>query len=137
MLIPNVIRPAETWRDPRHRRGLASELAAARYLEARGWTIEAHRFRWGHHDIDLIARQGPLVAFVEVKGRRSGSAFGAGRESIGWRKRRILRLAASVWVARHGSGADLYRNDVIEAVWTDDGFPQIIHIPDAWRDVEK
>lgn len=137
MMIPNVIRPLEAWRDPRHRRGLASELAAARYLEARGWTIAAHRFRWGHHDIDLIARQGHLVAFIEVKGRRAGSAFGPGRESVGWRKRRVLRLAAQIWAARHGRGADLYRNDLIEVSWPDAGFPHVVHIPDAWRDVEK
>ncbi len=137
MLIPNVIRPADQWRDPRHRRGLASELAAARHLEALGWAIMAHRFRWGHHDIDLIARRGNLVAFIEVKGRQAGGRFGTGRESIGWKKRRVLQLAAQLWVIRHGCRADLYRYDVIEVEWPEAGFPQIIHIQDAWRGVEK
>ena len=137
MLIPNVIRPAEQWRDPRHRRGLAGELAAARDLESRGWTIAAHRFRWGHHDIDLIARQGDLVAFIEVKGRRDGSPFGHGREAVGWKKRRTLELVALLWVARHGCPVDRYRYDVMEVVWGEGSFPHVVHIEDAWRSVGR
>ncbi len=137
MLIPNVIRPAHEWRDPRHRRGLASELAASQDLESRGWTILAHRFRWGHHDIDLIARRGSLLVFVEVKGRQEGGQFGTGRESVGWKKRRVVELVAQLWVARHGSASDQYRFDVMEVTWADAGFPHVVHIEDAWRSVRK
>src|SRR5256885_12576809 len=63
------------WTDERHRRGIAGEEQAIRYLLSRGCTIVAHRFRVGHTEIDLIARQGDLVTFVEVKTRR-GEAFG-------------------------------------------------------------
>src|SRR5439155_602941 len=41
-----------------------------RYLQSQGWVIAAHRFRVGHTEIDLVARRGHLVAFVEVKARR-------------------------------------------------------------------
>ena len=51
------------------------------YLTSCGWLIEAHRFRWGRHDLDLVARRGPLVAFVEVKTRGS-TGFGAPIESV-------------------------------------------------------
>src|SRR3989449_8675321 len=71
--------PAE-WTDERHKRGLAGEEQAIQYLLARGWHIVAHRFRVGHTEIDLIARQGSLVAFVEVKARR-GNAFGSPPEA--------------------------------------------------------
>src|SRR2546428_10155150 len=64
--------PAE-WTDERHKRGLAGEEQAIQYLLARGWHIVAHRFRVGHTEIDLIARQGSLVAFVEVKARRGNA----------------------------------------------------------------
>ena len=50
--------PLRTWKDPRHRRGLAGERAAISYLLRNGWSIEAHRFRLGHHDLDLVARKG-------------------------------------------------------------------------------
>ncbi|MGE0442000.1 MAG: YraN family protein [Gemmatimonadales bacterium] len=138
MLIANVVRPAGEWRDPRHRRGLAGELAAARYLIANGWSIEAHRFRVGHHDLDLIARQRDLVAFIEVK-TRSPSRFGDGREAVGARKRAILELVAAVWLARRGRAGERYRFDVMLVGRGPVGstFPQVAHIPDAWRRVEK
>src|SRR3989442_1482848 len=68
------------WTDERHRRGIAGEEQAIRYLLSRGCTIVAHRFRVGHTEIDLIARQGDLVTFVEVKTRR-GTAFGSPLEA--------------------------------------------------------
>src|SRR2546428_4192724 len=78
--------PAE-WTDERHKRGLAGEQQAIQYLLSRGWHIVAHRFRVGHTDIDLIVRQGSLVAFVEVKARR-GDAFGSPLEAVTGAKRR-------------------------------------------------
>ena len=134
--MPNVVRPAHEWRDPRHRRGLAGELAAAKYLDSHGWLIEAHRFRFGQHDLDLIARRGRLVAFVEVKARL-GNGFGSGAESIGWRKRQVLALVAELWVVRRGQPSDQYRFDVIEVTWPAGTFPHVVHIEDAWRGVGK
>ena len=130
---PPIAVPA-SWRDPRHRFGLAGELEAIRYLETHGWTLEAHRFRLGHHDIDLVMRRGVLVAFVEVKTRRS-DRFGSGLEAVGWRKRRDLTRTASVWVMRFGRAADVYRFDLL--VIRAGGSPHVTHIEDAWRGVEK
>src|SRR5919106_6154405 len=62
----------QQWTDERQQRGLAGEQQAIRYLESRGWTIVAHRFRAGRAEIDVVARRGHLVAFVEVKVRRGG-----------------------------------------------------------------
>jgi putative endonuclease len=136
MSTPNIVRPVTEWRDPRHRRGLAGELAAARYLAARGWSVLAHRFRYGRHDIDLIARSRDLVAFIEVKTRQSAE-FGDGTESIGWRKRAVIQLGAEIWRARHGRRSDRYRFDVVIVRWGGAGFPRVFHIEDAWRGVEK
>ena len=72
--------PAD-WSDARHQRGLAGEEQAIRYLQARGWEVVAHRFRVGRIEVDLIARRGHLVAFVEVKTRR-GTAFGSPFEAV-------------------------------------------------------
>src|SRR3989442_2741044 len=79
----------QEWTDERHRQGLAAEQQAIRYLASRGWFVLAHRFRAGRIEIDLIARRGRLVAFVEVKARRS-DAFGSPLEAVTRAKRRGL-----------------------------------------------
>ncbi len=103
-----------------------------RYCREAGWQVEAHRFRVGHNDLDLVVRQGALVAFVEVK-TRQGHGFGAGVEAIGWRKRRVLARLAEVWRLRHGRAADGYRFDVVEVRWGRARGPAVVHLPDAWR----
>ena len=118
--------PAE-WTDERHKRGLAGEQQAIQYLLSRGWHIVAHRFRVGHTDIDLIVRQGSLVAFVEVKARR-GDAFGSPLEAVTGAKRRELVKAARVWVDRYGRPSDVYRFDCIALT---DG--KLEHLADAFR----
>src|SRR3989442_10754236 len=101
--------PAE-WTDERHKRGLAGEQQAIQSLLSRGWHIVAHRFRVGHTEIDLIVRQGSLVAFVEVKARR-GDAFGSPLEAVTGAKRRELVKAAPGWVDRHGRPSGVYSLD--------------------------
>ena len=118
--------PAE-WTDERHKRGLAGEQQAIQYLLSRGWHIVAHRFRVGHTEIDLIVRQGSLVAFVEVKARR-GDAFGSPFEAVTGAKRRELVKAARVWVDRYGRPSDIYRFDCIALT---DG--KLEHLADAFR----
>lgn len=124
-------KPVSEWTDPRHRRGYAGERVVIRHLLRTGWRIEAHRFRLGRHDLDLVARQGHLVAFIEVKTRGS-RRFGSPAESVGWQKRAVLSRLAEVWRQRFGLPADRYRFDVISV---EPGSPgaQITHIPDAWR----
>ena len=131
-------KPVQEWTDPRHRRGYAGERAAMAYLLRLGWRIEAHRFRLGHHDLDLIARQGSLVAFIEVKTRRS-SRFGRAVEAVGWRKRAVQARLAELWRSRFGFPDDRYRFDVItvEECRGSSTSAQITHIEDAWRGVGK
>jgi putative endonuclease len=123
--------PISDWTDPRHLRGLAGEHAALAYLTACGWSVEAHRFRFGGHDLDLVIRRGPLVAFVEVKTRQSAES-GPALESIGKRKRRSLELAAQCWRLRHGHKGDQYRFDVV-TVTGRGAQVRVEHLPDAWR----
>jgi len=122
----------DAWTDARQRRGLAGELAARRALERDGWRIESHRFRAGRNEIDLVARLGPLVAFVEVKARRS-DAYGPGREAVGWKKRQAIARVAEVWRLRHGHPGDSYRFDVVEVEFRAGQVPVLRRIEDAWR----
>lgn len=124
--------PADRWTDPRHRLGLDGEAEAIDYLVAEGWQVLAHRFRVGRNDLDLVARRGSLVAFIEVKTRR-GDGFGQGREAVGWRKRLALGRVAEVWRLRYGLPEDVFRFDVVEIVHTSAGESHIQHLEDAWR----
>jgi putative endonuclease len=114
----------------RHELGLVGERIAARWLQSAGWMVVAHRFRSGHRDVDLIARRGQVVAFVEVKARR-GLAFGSPVEAVHWRKRRELVRSAQVWVDRFGSPGLTYRFDVV-GVLVRGTRVQVRHVPDAF-----
>ena len=123
--------PVSQWRDGRHRRGLRGELAALAYLTACGWSIEAHRFRLGRHDVDLVARRERVVAFVEVKSRGSARC-GAAAEAVSPRKRVILARVAACWLARYGRRGDVCRFDLV-SVREGTGRTVVDHMPDAWR----
>jgi len=115
------------WTDPRHRDGLAAEEQAIRYLVSQGWAVAAHRFRVGHTEIDLVARRGHVVAFVEVKSRR-GEGFGSPFEAVTGSKRREIVKAARAWMDRHGRPGDVYRFDCI-GILRD----KLEHLEDAFR----
>ncbi|SRR6266545_985030 len=117
----------EQWTDERHQRGLAGEEKAIRYLQSRGWDVVAHRFRAGRMEVDIVARRGALVAFVEVKVRR-GAGFGSPLEAVTGAKRRELVKAARVWVDRFGRPSDIYRFDCIALTGN-----TLEHVEDAFR----
>ena len=105
---------------------------ALAYLTSCGWSIEAHRFRMGRHDLDLIVRRGGIVAFVEVKSRR-GNACGSPLESVPRRKQSILGKVAALWALRFGRRDDTYRFDLIAVHLHPGGRVEIEHVEDAWR----
>jgi len=101
-----------TWSDPRHRAGVAAEIAAAELLRAQGYRILEHRYRYHRHDVDLVARFGATVVFVEVRAR-SGSRFGTPAASVTARKRALLARSAASWLQKHGLPGDRARFDVV------------------------
>jgi putative endonuclease len=102
----------EKWTDQRHKQGLAAEEEAIRFLASRGWMVLAHRWRVGRTEIDIVARRGVLVAFIEVKARR-GEAFGHPFEAVTGAKRREIVRGARAWIDRFGAPSDIYRFDCI------------------------
>lgn len=107
-------------------RGHLSEYYAAIYLMLKGYRIRAMRFRAKSGEVDIIARKGDLVAFVEVKARRiTGDAIFAVDPS----SQRRIRNASLAWIARQPDAARLsYRYDIIAvSPWS---WPQ--HFPDAF-----
>jgi len=81
--------------------GRLAEDRAAEYLRQHGLTILARNWRCRFGEIDLIARDGTTLVFVEVRARSSRSHGGAA-ESISAAKRRKLTATAHQYLARVG-----------------------------------
>lgn len=110
--------------------GRWGEATAARFLESRGYAIIARNLRTPVGEIDLIARHGKDLIFVEVKTRRT-LAFGTPQEAVGPRKQRqIIRSAQWYLGSGHGKGLQP-RFDVI-AVRPTAGEPLLDHIVNAF-----
>jgi len=92
-----VARPAKArWRA--HRFGLRAESIAALLLRVKGYQVLDRRFSAAGGEIDLVARRGATIAFVEVKAR---DGLDAAAEAITEAKRRRIGRAARVWLARN------------------------------------
>ena len=106
--------------------GRSAELRAAAWLRLKGWTILASRVKTPVGEIDLIAKRGGLVAFVEVKWRRAKSDLDTAID-----ERRLGRVAAAVECVAHEyatRGEDI-RIDVI--LLAPGSLPR--HIANAWQ----
>lgn len=107
------------------RKGREAEAQAAQWLMQQGWEVLAERRRTKLGEIDLIARKQALVAFVEVKWRKSARDL-----DLAIDERRLARVAAAVEVVAHeyvGPGEDM-RVDVI--LLAPGARPR--HIENAW-----
>ena len=101
-----------TRRRSRKELGAEGERRAADHLAARGYRIIARNVRAGGVEMDLIARRGPLVVFVEVKTRREGGP-GSGEDAVDARKRLRLVRGAAAWMHEQPRGIRRVRFDVI------------------------
>ncbi len=114
-------------------RGSWGEERAALFLRLHGYRIVEQNFRCRQGEIDIIARKGGIVAFVEVKQRKNAN-FGEAREFVTYSKQRRVIAAAELWLVK--TGCELQpRFDVIE-VYAPEGtktlFPEINHIENAF-----
>lgn len=85
----------------RQRTGARAEELVARRLAAAGWEIVERNARTRYGELDIVARDGRALVFVEVKAGRLGSAFGPERPilAVDARKQRRVRKLATVWMA--------------------------------------
>jgi putative endonuclease len=108
------LQKASVSRRPLHLRlGDRGEAAAAAELEAAGLQILARNYRCPFGEIDLIANDGGVLVFVEVK-TRSSAAFGAPRDAVTAAKRRKLARSASHYMLAHCEQECAYRADIVE-----------------------
>lgn len=109
-------------------------MLAARFLREKGYTILAANYRTRLGEIDIIARDGPYIAFVEVKARNETAIY-APREAVTAAKQRRLLRTAALYLRQHPT--DLQpRFDVIEIV-TAEGKPmqavELDHLQGAYE----
>jgi len=95
--------------------GNKGEDIAVRYLEAKGYSIVERNYRFGHGEIDIIARDGDEIAFVEVKYRRS-LKYGYPESSITKNKQRQIRKIAEAYIWEKDIRDTICRMDVIAIV---------------------
>ena len=96
----------------RRQLGNAGEDLAARALGKRGMQIVARQYRCTSGEIDLIARDGAELVFVEVKTRR-GDRFGAPEDAVNARKQQKLIAAAETYLQSHALEDSAWRIDVV------------------------
>jgi len=110
-----------------HASGLRAEAWAALLLQLKGYRIIARRMKTRVGEIDLVARRGKLIVFVEVKARAD---MAAAADALLMRQRARLVRAAALFISTRPAlaGHDMRFDVVLVAPRS---FPR--HLPDAWR----
>lgn len=80
--------------------GKIGEDAAVRFLRGRGYEIVERNYRGARYEVDIIAREGGVLSFIEVKTRAPGRSS-SGAESVGREKQRRIAQAAQHYLMTH------------------------------------
>jgi putative endonuclease len=112
--------------------GAFGEACAADYLKKKRYKILGMNYRCSRGEIDIIARNGKTVVFVEVKLRRSRS-YARASDYVDNIKQRKIILASQSWLEENGLEADC-RFDVIEVYVDPEGrkVTELNHIKEAF-----
>jgi putative endonuclease len=112
--------------------GLEGETRACRALEAQGYRVLERRYRTRFGEIDIVARQGPMLVFVEVK--TSGARrFGDPAAWVTTQKQRRLIAMAKEYLTRRRCTRMAVRFDVVGVDMTAADGPRVAIVPDAFR----
>ena len=105
--------------------GQSGERAAELYLRQKGYDVTHRNWRFGHKEIDIVARKGNLLVFVEVKTRATADDWNRPVNAITRDKKRRMRRAAMAWLTaeRLFDREPLYRFDAVEVVGRRGGPP--------------
>jgi putative endonuclease len=108
------------------RLGLSAESRAAAFLLAKGYRIVARRWKSPVGEVDLVARRGRLLVFIEVKAR---NRLDDAAEAVTERQQRRITAAAQAWLASHDDDiqCDIRFDAILIAPWR---MPR--HIPAAF-----
>lgn len=111
-------------RQAAERRGRGAETLAGWYLRLKGWRILARRARVPGAEVDIVARRGRMLAFVEVKARASEDAAASSLDHY-----RLRRVAAERLAPRYLRDGDDARIDAMFVI------PRRLprHLPNVWQ----
>lgn len=112
--------------------GNYGEEVAADWLRSQHCRILARNFRGPRRgEVDIVARHGKVLLFVEVKTRRKGAKI-RGFDAVGKDKQALIERGANAWLNRLGTRDLPWRFDVIEITVEEGKKPGIYHIKDAF-----
>lgn len=101
---------------------------AENFLLQKGFSILEKNWRYGHWEIDIIAKDKDITVFVEVK-TRTGTHFGNPEDAVNTHKQEKLKSATEMYIQKQNIVGDI-RFDVISIQLSPD--VQILHIEDAF-----
>ncbi|MFZ3073009.1 MAG: YraN family protein, partial [Thermodesulfobacteriota bacterium] len=115
--------------------GKSGEDEATRLLEKKGYKILERNYRTRYFEVDIIAKDGQTVVFVEVKKRRS-ARYGSAKEAIGQRKMKRLVMAAKDYMSKRREGLERGLNvrfDVVAIETHRDSNERVEHVIGAFE----
>ncbi len=124
----NLFAPKKTTSNAMGDRG---ENLAARYLRNRGYKIISRNFRCDGGEIDIVARDGKTIVFVEVKTRSYDDP--TPEAQVNEHKQHQLTKAGKVYLSRYGYPQPPARFDVVAIIWPQGREPIIRHTPHAFE----
>lgn len=117
--------------EKRLRLGRGGERIASDFLLQTGYSIVVKNYRCKLGEIDIVARDGDFLVFIEVK-TRTGSDCGSPAAAVTARKQRQISKAAQCYLAEHRLFDTPARFDVVAIVIGNDGRHHVELIPDAF-----
>jgi putative endonuclease len=110
--------------------GRKSEILGIDYLRSLGYRIVTSGYRTKGGEVDVIAWDGPVLVFVEVKARQNTEPP---EDSVGLRKQQRVMRAAQAYIARHGLHDAPYRFDILAVTAKPDCRPEFRLLRDAFN----
>ncbi len=109
--------------------GAAGEKAAEDWLDREGFEIIARNWRSGRYELDIVAKRGEAIHFVEVK-TRDADSWASPEEAMTPAKQRSLRLAVQAWLAQNPTDLEP-QIDLVAIDTSPDGILEVRYIPQA------
>ena len=115
-----------------HDLGISGESIAEQYLRRKGYSILEKGFRYLKGEIDIIARDGSCLVFVEVK-TRSEEDYGSAEEAVTFSKQRQIKKTARGYLFQNQGSAPECRFDVVAVIASGEGGFLVRHFPQAFE----